>query len=546
MKRKLFIVSIVAILLVAAVALSGCGTPQQDQPQGTAPDTDTGQPPADTPDDGAQEVDPGKEFVVGIPILTPSFDFFNTSNGFETFSMAQVYDTLVVKDNAGNYIGSLAESYTISADALTFTFYLHQNAVWSDGTKVTANDVKFSMEQLMVSPYTSWIYEPLLAEINVLDESTVEIVLQKSSVALLEYLANPYYCSILSEEAYDRYGEAYGSTAETIVSSGPYRVTSWSVGEYITYEANADYFLGSPPISQVRLVNMSDPATAMFALQTGEIDAYFSDIPGVSFDAISNAPDIGVEEFTSTILYTSFMNTQNGMFTDLRMRQAVAFAMSKEDYIIVGAEGFGVPADYPGDRGPGATTGDPEINGIWDNYYALDLDKARALVEESGNAGKAVLIKTYSTDPYPAMATVLQNALNQIGLDATIEQMERSTFIATVLGEGDFEIQVCRWAAGTEDMDEIIYGSLHTDSIGPAGNWSFYGNPEMDVLIEKAAAELDNNVRKGTYDQIIRMYLDDAVYIPLFYPTSSRAHSDRVTLDEGYAKFDKFIYYNWS
>lgn len=486
-----------------------------------------------------------EQMVVGIPSLTPSFNFFNTTNGYETFSMAQVYDTLVVKDDAGNYVCSLAEKYETSEDALVFTFYLRQNAKWSDGTPVTANDVKFSMDRLLVSAYTSWIYEPLLSAVNVIDDYTVEIMLKKGSISLLEYLSNPYYCSILSKAAYAQYGDDYGSRVDAIVSSGPYKVTAWLVGESITYEANEDYFLGAPAIKSVKLVSMSDSNTAMFALQTGELDAFFSDVPGVSYSTISSAKNIKVVDFTSTVLYCTFFNSQNGLFSDVRMRRAVALAMNKDDYIVIGTEGSAVVADYPGDRGAGATTGDPKIHGIWDNSYTYDLEAAKALVDACGNKGKALVIKTYSTDPYPALATMLQSALNRIGLNASIEQIERGTFISRVLAEGDFEIQVCRWAAGTEDMDEIIYGSLHTDSIGSPGNWSFYSNPALDKLIEQAGGELDSAARESLYEQIIKIYIDEAVYIPVYYPTSSRAVNNRVVIHDGYVKYDKFCYYSW-
>ena len=115
-----------------------------------------------------------------------------------------------------------------------------------------------------------------------------------------------------------------------------------------------------------------------------------------------------------------------------------------------------------------------------------------------------------------------------------------------MLAEGDFEIQICRWAAGTEDMDEIIYGSLHTDSIGSPGNWSFYSNSELDDLISQAAGELDSSTRQDLYKQAIDIYLADAVYIPLYYPTSSRAYNNRVTIAPGYIKYDRFCYYNWA
>ena len=526
--------------MVLAIFLAACGQDSKepdDNPVDTNIDSEI-----NTNSDATDK----KQMVVGIPAITENFDFFNTTNGYETFSMAQVYDNLISKDAEGNYVPCLAESWTISEDATEFTFNLNKNAKWSDGTDVTSKDVVFSMEKLKASDYVSYIYEPLLDTIETPDEHTVIIKLVKPSISFMEYLANPYYSAILSQAAYEQHGDSYGSSVETIVGSGPYKVSEWKVGESITYEVNEDYHLGAPDIKSVKLVVMHDSNSVMIALQTGEIDTYFDDVPGVSYSTISEAEDISVYDWTSTVLYCIFFNTENGIFADVNMRKAVAMAVNKSDFITVGAEGYGVEADYPGDRG-GSTIGDPLMHGEYDNQYSNDLEKASKLVEEAGYSGTSVTIKTYSTDPYPALATVLQNALSQIGLDAKVEQIERATFISQVLSEADFEIQVCRWAAATEDMDEIIYGSLHSDSIGSPGNWSFYhASEEMDRLITDAAGETDVKAREDLYQQVIQTYLDDMVYISLYYPSSSRAYKDTVTIQEGLQKYDKFFYYKWN
>lgn len=519
MKFKKFVA--LALAVVMTLAMTACG--------GDAPEKQGGE---------AKEM-----MTVGIPTLAPSFDFFNTTNGYESFSMSQVYETLVVKNEKSEYVAALADSYEIDSSAQKFTFKLNPNAKWTDGTPVTSADVKWSLEQLCLSGYVSYIYEPLIDTIETPDDHTVIINLVKPSVSFMEYLANPYYATVMSKAAYEKHGEAYGSSVDTIVSSGPYKVTEWKTGEYIMFEANPDYHGAAPAISKVKLVAMADSNSAMMALQTGEIQAYFDDVPGVSYEKMKADQNIGMFDWTSTILYCVFFNTQNGMFTDVNMRKAVAMAMNKPEYITVGAEGFGLPADYPGDRG---NIGDPKLEGIWDANYAYNIEAAKGLVAEAGYAGADVVIKTYSTDPYPALATVLQNALVQIGLNATVEQIERATFIDTVLGKGDFDIQVCRWAAATEDMDELIYGSLHTDSIGSPGNWSFYKpSAEMDQAIVDAAGETDAAAREALYKQVIEEYIEEMVYVPIYYPTSSRAYSNDLQITDGLQKYDYFAYYSW-
>ena len=230
------------------------------------------------------------------------------------------------------------------------------------------------------------------------------------------------------------------------------------------------------------------------------------------------------------------------MFKELKMREAVAYAVDREQLLIVGAEGKGAVADYPGNR-QGYTEGDPELKDVWP--YAHDVEKAKMLIGEAGMAGKTVVIKTYATDPYPKLATMIQSALAETGLKAEVQQMERSAFIDSVLGKGDFEINVCRWAAAGKDIDEILSGSLHTDSIGAPGNWSFYSSPEMDKLLDAGVAETDPDKRREIYADVIKLYVKDVPAVPLYYPNGSRAYSDKATIEDTLVEYNRFYYYAW-
>lgn len=484
-----------------------------------------------------------KEMVVGIPKISDSYAFFTTTNGYESFSMAQVYDTLVTKDASGKTVGLLAERFEISEDAKTYTFYLRKGVKFSNGDELKAGDVRFSLEQLVKSAYTSWIYEPLVERIEVVDDYTVKLHLKKTSVSFIEYLSNIYYSAVLSEKAVTELGDKYGTSPETTVGTGPYLLKEWKFGEYCIYEANENYYLGAPSVKRARLKVITDVNAAIIALQTGEIHAYFDDIPGLFYDQVAKAKNVKLVNFPSTIFMTIFMNCENGMFADLRMRQAVAHATDREQLLIVGAEGKGAVADYPGNR-QGYTEGDPALKDAW--TYPPDMDKARALVQESGMKGKEVVIKTYATDPYPKLATMIQASLTEAGLKARVQQMERSAFIDEVLGKGDFEINVCRWAAAGKDIDEIMSGSLHTDSIGPPGNWSWYSGKEMDSLLDAGVAETDPVKRREIYRQAVGVYVRDVPAVPLYYPNGSRAYADVLAIDDAMVEYNKFYNYRWA
>lgn len=481
-----------------------------------------------------------KEMVVGIPKITGSFDFYNTSNGFETLSLSQVYDTLVTKDNNGKTGPSLAEKYDISPDGKTITFNLKKGVKFSNGIEFKASDAKYSIDQAMASSWTSWCYASV-AGCEVVDDYTIKINMKAPNVGFLEYLSNIYYSAMLSQETVKKFGKDYGKTVESSIGTGPYILKEWKPGELCVYEANPNYFKGTPAIKTVRMKTITDVNAAIIALQTGEINAYFNDIPGISYDSVAKAEKLNMVTYPSTIFFETIMNTKTGPFADVRLRQAVAYAVDRQQMLIVGAEGKGAVADYPGNR-QGFTEGDPALKNTW---YSLDLEKAKQLVKDVGMEGKTITIKTYATDPYPKLATVLQDALTKIGLKVAVQQMERSAFIAEVTTKGQFEIGICRWAAGTKDMDEIMYGSLATASIGSAGNWSWYSNPAMDDLLTKAEAQTDPTARKQLYADAIKIYDKDIPQIPLYYPNGSRAYSKDLVIDKGNVEYDRFFDYKW-
>jgi len=518
MKRKMVWLVVVSVI---ALIVAGCGQNSTNAPTPTTASAD-------------------RELVVGIPKVTESFNFYNTTNGFESMSMSQIYDTLVTKNNSGKTVPSLAEKFEISTDGKTYTFSLHKGVRFSNGLEFKASDAKYSIDQALASSWTSWCYASV-AGCEIVDDYTIKLNMKTPNVGFLEYLTNPMYSAMLSEEAVKKYGNDYGKTVESCVGTGPYILKEWKPGELCVYEANSNYFKGAPAIKKVRMKTISDVNAAIIALQTGEINSYFNDIPGISYDAVAKADKVNMVTFPSTIFFETILNTKTGPFADVRLRQAVAYAVDRQQMLTVGAEGKGAVANYPGNR-QGYTEGDPALTNSW---YSLDLEKAKQLVKEAGMEGKTITIKTYATDPYPKLATILQDNLSKIGLKVEVQQMERSAFIDQVLTKGQFEIGICRWAAGTKDMDEILYGSLATASIGSAGNWSWYSNPAMDALLTKAESETTSEARKQLYADAIKIYTKDVPQIPLYYPNGSRAYSKDLVIDKGNVEYDRIMDYKW-
>lgn len=492
------------------------------------------------PDEAA---DGDKVMKVGIPALTNTFDYWQTASGYDLSVIANVYDTLLILDENNQYTGSLAESWSVADDNMTYTFNLRHGVKFSDGSEFTSADVKFSLEGCIKCEGLSWLYQSLIESVETPDDYTVVIKTPTVTNQLLVILSNSGYNNIISKAAYEKYGDDYGKSAEAVVGTGPYRVSEWTYGESLTLVSNEDYHLGAPDIKTITFEQISDPNAALISLQTNEIDLYFDDVPGVSISDVENNADLSIAEFTSFASYNIYMNCEEGMFADTRMRQAVAYAIDKQGYCDVGNEGHGILADYPGDIGP-VLQGNPELDKTW---YEQDLEKARALVKEAGNEGKSVTIYCISTGALPTIATMLQSTLTELGLNATVQQMERTSFNESVISNADYEIMVSRFVGSLYDIDESLL-ALDSNNFGSGGNYGHYVNPEMDALIAQSRQTLDESERKEICAQIMELYNEDMPFTILFYSMGSRAYSNRITLtgDQALAQRDHLRYYSWA
>ena len=397
-------------------------------------------------------------------------------------------------------------------------------------------DVVFSGTRAQASPFTGadWATVESLEEV---DEYTVKIHMKSACMAFIEALAGPF-AFIVNEKAVTEYGDQYGMSVEATIGTGPYILKEWKPGELAVYEANPDYFEGEADIKKLRFKAIADTNTAVIALETGEIDYYMATVPPVSKESLSNNDSLKVVSFPSQNFTLAPINCETGIFTDVRMRQALAYAIDREKMVVLGSEGLGTIVNCPG--GPDYTAL-PDM-GSW---YEYNPEKAKELIKEAGCEGASVTIKTYATGAYPKLATSMQQDLSNVGLNVDVQQMERNAFINDVLGEGLYQIGICAFASSVSDMD-VMYQQLHTNNIGLTGNWSRYSSPKMDKLLEDARAEIDPDARKELYRQAMDMYREEVCEIPFYYLVDARAFTKDAETDYANVGIDKIYNFRWA
>ena len=456
--------------------------------------------------------------------LTTLVDSFYTPNEYgitEGYSLAQVYDTLIVQNEDGTYGPGLAEDWEVSPDGLTYTFHLREDVKWHDGEPFTAEDVKYTFDKYMEAPLFAFFYPVRVEENIVVDEHTFAVKLKTPMASFICNMFNPCMSSIMSKHACEEYGDEYGTSPETTVGTGPYTVSEWEPGVSITFKANPDYFKGEPSIESVCFHQMADINSIAVAMQTGDLDLSFSSMSGGNYDTLKAEPDIVMEEYPDTTYHSIYMYCKSGLFSDVRVRQAVAYAINKEDVLTVALDGRGEIMDYLGDLGT-LINGNPDI--VPEHTYEYDLEKAKELIKEAGVEGESVVITSYNTEPYVSIDTYLQSVLTSIGLNATVQPVERATFIDDI-GKENFSIGPVGKADPGMDMESTFFSSVGQNYLGTGGNYGYYYNEEVEELGLQADQESDPEKRKELYAQIINIISEDVPCIPLYALEQAIPHS---------------------
>ncbi|MEA4891874.1 MAG: ABC transporter substrate-binding protein [Peptococcaceae bacterium] len=508
-------------VLLALNPLAGCGSASSGE----------------TAQGGGESQAPGQKMMVAAAPTAPiNMDPYK-SYGDNAYGHKQIYNALIYLEGQDRETKcDLAESYEVSEDGLTYTFTLRKGVKFHNGDEFDAEDAQFSVLMAPKSEFSRQ-YSSDIVGCDILDDYKIAIRLKAPNVSILERLSNIF---MMNKEVYEKFGENYGVSAESVCGTGPYLLSQWIPGSECIFEANSDYFKGEPAIKNVKLKAMPDENTAVIALQTGEIHLYIGDIPGIAWDTIANDQNLNLVTYASSKLYDYIMNCKDGMFSDLRMRQAAAYAVDRQNAMNIGVEGHGYVADYPGYPN---FKGRPDIENIWP--YQVDLDKARELVKEAGYEGAPVSVKSYALEPYSKLATALQSELTSIGLNATVELMEKNTYIEEVLNNGNYEIGVIRhYPEAAMDMYEMM--NMFLEEQIPGWNWTWYVSSVMEDILPKAAGEQDPQTRKDLYAVAIQDFVDNVPLIPLYAPVGNRAFTKDLTIDPGNVQYEMFNWYSWA
>ena len=416
---------------------------------------------------------------------------------------AQIFSQLVETDKNMNIVPGLAASWE-KPDDLTTIFHLRKGVKFHNGEEVKASDVKFTFDRMMASPSVAHIIGSL-EKVEVLDDYTIKMTTKTAFGPMLHHLAHTA-SSILSEKAVNEQGSGFGQQP---VGSGPFRLTQWTAGDRIELQAFDEYYGGKPQIETVVFRNVAEGTNRAIGLETGEIDISY-DISPIDKDNVRQDKRLKLlEEENLSQAYVGF-NVQKAPFDNVKVRQAVAYALNPQDVIDVVLMGAGAPSNSP--IGPKVFGYNPNAKKYEQNY-----DKARELLAEAGfPEGFKTSVWMNDTPGSIQNAQILQAQLRKIGIDMAIEVTEWGAFLDRT-SRGEHDMFMMGWGTVTGDADYGLYALFSSDTHGGAGNRSFYSNAQVDKLLMAARSASDPEQRKALYAELQDILQEELPIISLYY-----------------------------
>ncbi|MBA5800850.1 ABC transporter substrate-binding protein [Rhizobium leguminosarum] len=429
-----------------------------------------------------------------------------------------------------NPVPSLAESFTVSPDGLTYTFKLHKGVKFSNGREVVASDVKYSIERA-VDPKTqgpgAGFFGAIkgfedetggktttLSGIETPDDSTVIFNLSRPDATFLHVLAINF-ASVVPKEAVEA---AAGDFGKKPVGSGTFILKDWTIGQQLVFERNKDYFVkGVPYIDSFKVEVGQEPLVALLRLQKGEVDIAGDGIPPAKFLEIKNSADGAQMIVDGEQLHTGYitLNTKVKPFDNVKVRQALNMAINKERITRI-LNGRATPANQP--LPPLMPGYDKSFTG-----YAYDVAKAKALLAEAGYPdGFETVLYSTNTDPQPRIAQAIQQDLAAVGVKAEVRALAQANVISAGGTEGEAPMiwsGGMAWIADFPDPSNFYGPILGCAGAVPGGwNWSWYCNADLDkraVAADSMSDPAKAAERTAAWGKIFTDIMADAPWIPV-------------------------------
>lgn len=492
---------LLAVLMIAT-AFTGCTQTTNESAQGTDSSEKT------EPESAIVETSTSSvhrdDLNLNIRTMVGKTDPNSTMQIHSHLMLWNVYEGLFHYGEDSTIQPRVAESYEIADDNMTYTIHLRKGIKFHNGEEVKSSDVIYSFDRAMTLPEVT-SYTSCIKSYKAIDDYTLEFVAKKP---MAMFLYNVSYIKIYSAKALKEYGDkAFLTTETSLCGTGPYFIEQFEPENTTILKAFPDYYRGEAKIKTVRYKYMTDLSTGLIGFEAGEAD--FVDCPTANVAEMKEKNKYNI--YLNSTSHNTFlaMNINKAPLNNKLVRQAIAYALNKEEIL------FGAYDNY-GDIAENWARKDKIFGGTTDgvNVYSYNPEKAKELLSQAGypnglDVGKITCIGTLY---FNKAAQVIQQNLSDVGIKVEVEALEQAAVEDALYYSQTFDM-ACHGDNMKIDSDIVYDAYFSTEQATTMKNM----NPKIYELGNKGKVELDPEKRKEIYKELWATVMDEASHIPLFH-----------------------------
>lgn len=529
--RRLPVLS--SLAAVGLTILTACGTaaPPAAAPPAAAPSAGVAAPTAAPAGQTTTGQTTAAQAPTGgtatIPIAAdPTLNPWHPNAFVESIFVNRVlFDSLTKPGKDLNPAADLATEWTASPDGLSWTFSLRTDAKWSDGQPVTADDVLFTFNDIVLKKElgaTGAGNFSAVKNVEAPDANSVRFNLSRPFSALPAYLA--YNAGILPKHAFAGQADPWSLTSfnkSSPITSGPFKVESYASGQSVTLSRHDAYFGGKPNLDKLVFKVVPDANTQIAQALSGELSVMIMDNKS-AVDRVKSASQVRVQARDLVQYYWLALNQTDPRFQDVKVRQAIDYAIDRQAIIQAVEKGYGSIAN---------SAIVPAFKAYYDPshaaQYPFDAAKAKQLLGEAGWQPGPNGILQKDGQPFQFTMDVgqrgvlqptnelIQQNLKAVGIQADLNPMEWNAYIQKVVVSRDYTATV-NWWVYPNDPDVFPY--YHSSTAGKGFNIPGYKDPTLDDLLTKVQSDTDVSARTQDVKQLQTYMADNLPYVFLWYP----------------------------
>lgn len=511
----------------------------------------------DSETDGGEEVNEGGDLTISTAGDVVSLDPHGSNDIPSEVVRNVIFDGLIGFNAEGDIVNELATEYE-QVDELTWEFSLREDVAFHDGSEFNAEVVKANLDRIvdpLVASERAFLME-MVEEVEVVDDYTVRIITEYPYAPLemnlshgagkmiskeqidedyenalneadVDMTLEEYYEARengdedLEETAGDMSGEIGSIVESNPVGTGYMSFESRSPGDNTVVENFEDYWDEPAYLDTVTFSVVPETGARIAELETGSTEVT-DGIGTENIDRIEGTEGIGLERIESNLVEYIGINVESEPLDDPLVRQAISYALNREEVIEGIYNGSGRPSHGP--LPPGMLGYVDDLEGI-----EYDMDRAQELLEEAGyeDGFEITITVNDESDERGDLAIWLQESLEELDITLNIEQMEWGAFLEYT-GNGEHDLFTYSWNNSTGDPDNALFPLLHTDYIGIDGNRSFLSDDELDELLEEGRREIDDEARGQIYTEAQELVVEEAPMIFVRFGENISASIDGV------------------